>query len=77
MGIKFNFTSPAHLALSGTAALGTWAATGYSTDPKHLAAVVLAAGAANASENKPMSSPNVPADSHIITPYVNNINPEV
>jgi hypothetical protein len=77
MGIKLNFTSPAHLAISGTAALTTWAATGYSTDPKHLGAVVLAATAGAASESKNPSSPNVPADSHIITPYVNNINPEV
>lgn len=77
MGIKLNFTSPAHLAISGTAALTTWAATGYSTDPKHLGAVVLAATAGVASESRPMSSPNVQPDSHIITPYANNIDPEV
>jgi len=71
--IKLNLTSPTHLALSGTAAMGTWAATGYSTDPKHLAAVIMAAMAGSASEVSDSSNPNVSADSHIMTPYANNI----
>lgn len=73
MGIKLNFSSPVHVAFGGTAALGTWAATGYSTDPKHLAAVVLAGFGGVASHAENPSSPNVPAESHIITPYANNI----
>lgn len=73
MGLKLNFTSPVHLAISGTAALGTWAATGYATDTKHLAAVATAALAGVASESKNTAKPNVQADSHIVTPYVNNI----
>ena len=73
MGIKLNFNSPVHLAISGTAALGTWAATGYSTDPKHLVAVATAAVAGVASHSSDSSSPNVTADSHIVTPYANNL----
>jgi len=73
VGIKLNFSSPVHVAFGGTAALGTWAATGYSTEPKHLAAVVLAGLGGVASHSESSSSPNVPAESHIITPYANNI----
>lgn len=73
MGIKLNFTSPTHLAISGTAAMGTWAATGYSTDPKHLVAVATAALAGISSHTSESSSPNVAADSHIITPYATNL----
>jgi len=73
VGIKLNVTSPVHLAISGTAALGTWAATGYATDVKHLAAVAVAAVGGVASETKDPSNPKVQADSHIVTPYVNNI----
>jgi len=73
MGLKFNFTSPTHLAIAGSAGLATWAATGYSTDPKHLVAVATAALGGTASHTSNSSSPNVQADSHIVTPYANNI----
>lgn len=73
MGIKLNFSSPTHLAIAGTAGLTTWAATGYSTDPKHLVAVASATIAGVSSHTSDVSSPNVQADSHIITPYANNI----
>jgi len=73
MAIKFNFTNPVHLAISSTAAMTTWASTGYSTDPKHLVAVATAAIAGSASHSTDSSSPNVTADSHIVTPYANNL----
>ena len=73
MGLKLNFSSPLHVAFGGTAALTTWAATGFSTQPTHLGAVVAAGLAGVASESKDTAKPNVQADSHIITPYVNNI----
>lgn len=73
MGIKLNFSSPVHVAFGGTAALGTWAATGYSTEPKHLVAVALAGFGGVASHTESSAKPNVQADSHIITPYANNI----
>lgn len=73
MGLRLNFSSPVHMAFGGTAALTTWAATGFSTQPTHLSAVVAAGLAGVASESKDPSKPNVQADSHIITPYVNNI----
>jgi len=73
VGIKLNFSSPAHLAIAGSAGLATWAATGYSTDPKHLVAVATASLAGVSSHTASSSSPNVQSDSHIVTPYVNNI----
>lgn len=73
MGIKLNLSNPVHVAFGGAAALGTWAATGYSTEPKHLVAVALAGFGGVASHTESSSKPNVQADSHIITPYVNNI----
>jgi hypothetical protein len=73
MALKLNFKSPMHLAMSGTAMLTTWTAMGYTTEPKHLVAVAAAGLAGVASESKEPSKPNVQADSHIVTPYVNNI----
>ena len=73
MGIKLNITSPAQLAIAGSAGLTTWAAMGYSTDVKHLVAVVTATLGGTASHVPNSSSPNVQADSHIVTPYANNI----
>jgi len=73
VGIKLNVTNPVHLAISRTTTMSTWAATGYSTDPKHLAAVAAAAVAGVSSHSEDSSKPNVQADSHIVTPYVNNI----
>lgn len=73
MGLRLNFSSPVHVAFGGTAALSTWAATGFSTQPTHLSAVVAAGLAGVASHTEEPSKPNVQADSHIVTPYVNNI----
>lgn len=73
MGIKLNLTSPTHVAIAGSAGLATWAATGYATDPKHLVAVATAALAGVSSHTTSSASPNVSPDSHIITPYANNI----
>ena len=73
MGIKLNLTNPVTLGVSGSAGLTTWAAMGYPTDPKHLVAVASTVLAGSAVPTTNTSSPNVSADSHIITPYVNNI----
>jgi hypothetical protein len=73
MSVKLNFSSPFHVAFGGTAALTTWAATGFSTQPTHIGAVVAAGLAGVASHSESSSKPDVQADSHIITPYVNNI----
>jgi len=73
VGLKLNFSSPAHLTIAGTAAMGTWSMLGYPTDAKHLVAVATAALAGVSSHTSDSSSPNVAADSHIVTPYANNI----
>ena len=73
MGIKLNLTNPVTLGVSGTAGFTTWAAMGYPTDPKHLVAVASSVLAGSATPSSSTASPNVSAESHIMTPYVNNI----
>ena len=76
MGVKFNVTNPVSMGIAGSAGMTTWAAMGYPTDPKHLVAVVSTLLAGSAQPNNSPSKPNVSADSHIVTPYVNNIESE-
>lgn len=73
MAIKFDLTNPVTLGVSGSAGMTTWAAMGYPTDPKHLIAVASTLLAGSAVPTRDVSKPNVSAESHIITPYVNNI----
>jgi len=73
VGLKFNLSNPVHLTIGSTASLGTWAAMGYPTDAKHLLAVAIPMVAGVTSHSEDSSSPNVPANSHIVTPYANNI----
>ena len=73
MGVKINLTNPVTMGVAGSAGMTTWAAMGYPTDPKHLVAVASTVLAGSAVPTSSTSSPNVSADSHIITPYVNNI----
>jgi len=53
--------------------MAAWANSGYAMDSHHL---IIAAGAALAGSSvphNPTSSPNVLSESHIVTPYVNNL----
>ena len=71
--IKAHFSSPIALGISGTAAFTAWTAMGYPTDPKHLMAVLTTAAAGVVSPNVSPTKPNVASDSHIQTPYANNL----
>ena len=71
--ISLKVTDPVHLTVAGTAAYTTWTAMGYPTNIHGLTAVASSFIAGISSSGAKSSSPNVSADSHIVTPYVNNI----
>jgi len=73
MGVKLNLTNPVTMGISGSAGMTTWAAMGYPTDPKHLVAVASTVLAGSAVPTSSTSKPNVAEESHVITPYVNNL----
>lgn len=74
--IKLNLNSPVANGLATTAGLAAWKASHFSTDPATLVAVATAALGGVASPSVNSSKPNVSADSHIQTPYANNIESE-
>jgi len=71
--IKFNFKSPVSMGIASTAGLTAWANSGFAPDIKHIGLAISAALAGTAQPSFSSSSPNVQAESHIVTPYVNNV----
>ena len=71
--IKFGYNDPKAMGLASAAGLATWKASGFSVDPSHISEVVLAALAGGSASSNMTNKPNVSAESHIITPYVNNL----
>ena len=71
--IRIPFKDPKAMGLSGVAALAAWKASGFSLDPNHLIEVATAAFSGAAVPHNPTSDPNISAESHIITPYQNNL----
>jgi len=61
------------MGIASTAAFSSWAASGFAPDVKHIALALSAGLAGTASPHLPPSNPNVQAESHIVTPYVNNV----
>ena len=70
---KFNLSEAKQLAIAFTGAISTWAATGFSRDLPHLMYVIVGFLTGGLAAHSTMASPNVLPDSHIITPYANNI----
>jgi hypothetical protein len=71
--IRIPITNPKAITLGSVGFMSAWASSGYALDSHHL---ILAAGAALAGSSvphNPASSPNVQPESHIVTPYVNNV----
>jgi hypothetical protein len=71
--IRVPITNPKAVALGSAGFMAAWANSGYAVNSH---AIILAAGAALAGSSvphNPMSNPDIQAESHIITPYVNNI----
>lgn len=73
---KVNLKNPASNGLAMTAGLSAWSASGFSTNISHLIPVITATLAGGASPIVDSTKANVPADSHIQTSYVNNIDSE-
>ena len=71
--IRTPITDPKAITLGSVGFMTAWASSGYAMDSHHL---ILAAGSALAGSSvphNPTSSPNVQPESHIVTPYVNNV----
>jgi hypothetical protein len=71
--ISLKVTDPIHLSIAGGAAYTTWTAMGYPTSAHGIVAVASSFLAGISSSSVSASKPNVSAESHIVTPYVNNI----
>jgi len=71
--IKFDFKSPLGVGSSLMSGITAWASSGFLTDPKHLGLAATAALASSAATSTSSSKPNVAPESHIMTPYVNNV----
>lgn len=71
---KFNVTDAKQLGIALISSYGMWAATGFQKSITGLIYPVLGFITGGLASHNSMSSPNVMPDSHIQTPYVNNIN---
>jgi hypothetical protein len=71
---KFEVFDAKQLMIAMTGAFSTWAATGFQKDLPHLGYVIVGFISGGLVSHNSMSNPNVEPDSHIMTPYVNNIN---
>ena len=73
MAINFDVKNPINMGIASTLGMSSWANAGFATDPKHLiiTAVTTLVGLSTPTTNT--AKPNVAPESHIMTPYVNNI----
>ena len=71
---KFQIFDAKQLMIASTGAFSTWAATGFQRDLPHIGYVLVGFITGGLVSHNSMNSPNVLPDSHIQTPYVNNIN---
>ena len=71
--IRIPVQDPKAIGLMAISAFTTWKASGFAIDPEHLVYVATAALSGGAVPHNPTSDPNISAESHIITPYQNNL----
>ena len=71
--IRVPITNPKAVILASGTAMTTWSACNFSTDAHHLVLVVVAALGGGAVPHNPASEPNILPESHIVTPYANNM----
>ena len=76
MAFKFPVSDPKAISLASIGALAAWKASDFSLDPQHLIFIATAALTGGTVPHNDSSKPNIQADSHIITPYSNNIESE-
>jgi hypothetical protein len=71
--INLNLKNPVNNGIAGTLGMASWANAGFATDPKHLiiTAVTTLVGLSSPTTNT--AKPNISPESHVMTPYVNNI----
>jgi hypothetical protein len=71
--IRVPITNPKAVGLAAVAGLAAWKASNFSVDPTHITEAIIAATGGAAIPHNPTSNPSVQPESHIITPYVNNV----
>lgn len=70
---KFNVSDAKQLAIALISSYGMWAATGFQRSITGLMYPIMGFITGGLASHNAMSSPNVLPDSHVQTPYVNNI----
>jgi len=72
--IRLKLTDPKALTLAAGTGMTAWGATGFSTDIKKVLMFVVPSFMGGAAvPHNPSTSPNVLPESHISTPYANNL----
>jgi hypothetical protein len=72
--IRLRLTDPKALTLAAGTGMTAWGATGFSTDLKKVLMFVVPSFMGGAAvPHNPTSQPNIAPESHIITPYQNNL----
>jgi len=72
--IRLKLTVPKALTLAAGTGMTAWGATGFSTDIKKVLMFVVPSFMGGAAvPHNPTSQPNIAAESHIVTPYQNNL----
>lgn len=70
---KFSVSDAKQLGIALTGAISAWAATGFQRDVAHLAYPIMGFITGGLASHNSMANPNVAPDSHIVTPYVSNL----
>lgn len=70
---KFNISDAKQLSIALMSSYAMWAATGFQKDFAHLAYPIVGFITGGLASHSSTNSPNVMEDSHIQTPYANNI----
>jgi len=70
---KFSVSDAKQLGIAFVGAISAWAATGFQRDIAHLMYPIMGFVTGGLASHNSMASPNVTPDSHIVTPYVANI----
>ena len=71
--IKLDMSTPVGATSTLMSGLTAWASSGFLTDSRHLGLAITSALASSAATSVSSSKSNVQAESHIITPYANNV----
>jgi hypothetical protein len=70
---KFSVYDAKQLGIAFVGAISAWAATGFQRDIAHLMYPIMGFITGGLASHNSMANPNVAPDSHIVTPYVSNI----